>query len=102
MQVLRFVLLRLRTAMAASHQTPNRFRKLWKFSEDAYCPQPLFVVEGGRAAYHGARRDVPVGAALGGHNDAIADMAVSRDPGLTGEDDVLAHDRRSGETDLCA
>ena len=101
MQVLRFVLFGIRVVMVASNQTSDRFCKLWKFSEDAYCPQPLFVIEGGRATYRGACRDVPVGAALGGHNDAVADMAVSRDPGLTGEDDVLAYDRRAGETHLC-
>ena|SRR5271166_56627 len=100
--MLRFALFGIRVAMAASHHAPNRFCKLWKFSEDAHGSQPLFVVEGGRATYHGARRDVPVGAALGGHNDAIADMAVSCDPGLTGEDDVLAHDRRAGKANLRA
>src|SRR5271165_3362311 len=102
MQILWFVLPGIRVALLTSHQTSHRFCKLWKFSEDAYCPQPLFVIEGGRAAYHGACRDVPVSAALGGHNNTISDMAVSRDPGLTGEDDVLAHDRRAGKANLRA
>src|SRR5271157_628048 len=101
-QVLRFVLFGIRVAMLAGHQTPNRFCKLWQFSEDAYRPQPLFVVEGGRATDRGACRDVPVGAALGGHDDTVADVAVSGDADLTGQNDILTNDRRAREANLRA
>ena len=100
MQILRFPLPGIGIAPLIGQQTSDRLCKLRKFSEDAYRPQPLFVVEGGRAADHGACRDVPVGAALGSHDGAVADVAVSGDPDLTGEDHILTHNGRTREANL--
>src|SRR5271157_3555034 len=100
--LLRFVLLGIRVAVVASHQTSNRFCKLWQFSEDTDSPQPLFVVEGRRAADCGSCGDVSVGATLGRHHYAIADVAVSGNPDLASQDDVLSYDRGTCETDLRA
>src|SRR5271167_666613 len=102
MQALRFVLWGIGTAVAASHQTSNRFRKLRQFIEDTHRPQPLFVVECRRAALRYAGGYVPVSAALGGYNDPIADIAVSGDPHLPGEYDVLAYYGRACEPNLRA
>src|SRR5271167_85112 len=82
MQALRFVLCGIGTALAASHQISNRFRKLRQFIEDTHRSQPLFVVKGRRAADHRSRGDVPVSAALGGHDDPIADVAMTGDAHL--------------------
>ena len=65
-------------------------------------PQPFFVIEGRRSADDGACRNIPMGSALGGHDDAIADIAMSGDAHLTGEDDILADDRGSCQSRLGA
>ena len=86
--------------MPASQQAANGFRKLWQSIEDADRSQPLFVIEGRRAADHRACRNISVSAALRSYDNSVADMTVPCNSNLSGENDLLAHDRRSGETDL--
>ena len=85
-----------------AHQGANRFGEFWESIEDTDRAQPLFVVEGGRAADHRTRGDIAVSAALSRYNDAIANIAVSGNANLSGENHVLADDRGSGQTDLGA
>ncbi len=81
----RFVFSRSRVAFPGSHNRPDRFRKFWEFIEYADRAQPFFVIEGGRSADHGACRNISMGSALGGHDNAIANVAVSGDAHLAGE-----------------
>lgn len=99
MQSLRFVLVWIRVAMAR-HQSANRFCKLWQFIEDTDRPQPLLVVKRGGPANHGACGDVTVRTTLGSYDDAISDIAVSRDAHLPSQNDILADNRRACQPDL--
>ena len=100
--MLRFVLSRVSFAIAAGQKDSYRSCKLWKSIEDANRAQPLFVIERGRAADHGTCRNVAVGAALRGHDDAVADIAVSGNTHLAGKYDVFPDYCGPGETDLSA
>ena len=100
--MLRFFLCRSRTARLIGHQLPDRFRKFWEFIEDTDGAQPLFMVERRRAAHHRPSRDIAVSAALRGHDDAVADLAVPGDANLSGQDHVLAHCGRSRKAHLRA
>src|SRR5208337_3515132 len=102
MQRLRLVLPSASMVWLAGHERSEHSCKLWKFIEDGYGAQPLFVIEGWRAAHHCAGRNIAVGATLRRHDDAVADVAMSSDADLTGENHVLADDRRSRQADLRA
>src|SRR5882724_5763847 len=69
---------------------PYCFGQLRQFAEDRNAAPPLFVVERRRAAYHGARFNVAMRAALGGDHNAIADLAVSGHAHLAGQDYILS------------
>src|SRR5215471_446299 len=85
------------SVFAGATDGPRQLRQLRK---DSYTPPPLFMVEGGRTADHGARLDIAMGAALRRNNHAVPDLAVTGHAHLAGQDHVAANLRGTGQTHL--
>ena len=68
--------------------------------EDGGGLEPLAVVERRRPANDFTWRHIVRNAGLRGHDDAVAELAVSGNADLPGEDGVSADLRRAGEAHL--
>src|SRR5262249_32723038 len=83
-------------------RTTNRARQFRKFGEQGDTAPPLLMVECGSPADHRARRNIAMSSALGSHNRAVADFAVTCHSHLAGQDHVVSDLGRTGKTDLSA